>query len=267
MPADDRAAATYRALGGMSAAEVPKLLAFDTSTERLALALQAPGGPWCLDAAGGAAASATLLPQSLRLLGEAGLQPADLQFVAFGRGPGAFTGLRTACAVAQGLGYGIGCPLLPIDSLLIVAEDARWQAGAGAADGSAPFDVGVAMDARMDEAYAATYRWQGGTWRVLQAPALLTLPALNAAWVGATLQAVAGTAWPAFGARLPVPGGVPVFGEAQRAAALLRLALQAAADGGGVDAADALPLYLRDKVAFTTLERDAQRAATAAAAS
>ncbi len=238
-----------------------KLLAFDTSTERLALALHAPGGPWFVDAPGGAAASATLLPQALRLLAGAGLQPAALQFVAFGRGPGAFTGLRTACAVAQGLGFGIGCPLLAIDSLLIVAEDARRQAGAD--DG--PFDAAVAMDARMDEAYAARYRWQGGAWQVLQAPALFTLPALLAAWAAVPPQAVAGSAWPAFGARLPVPGGAAVYAEADRAAALLRLALQAAAAGAGVDAADALPLYLRDKVAFTTLERDALRAAAAAA--
>jgi len=243
----------------------PRLLAFDTSTERLALALQAPGGPWCLDAAGGAAASATLLPQAQRLLAEAGLRLADLQFIAFGCGPGAFTGLRTACAVAQGLGYGIGCPLLPIHSLLVVAEDARWQAGVGSAGDAAAFDIGVAMDARMDEAYAALYRWHSGAWQVLQAPALVTLPALKLAWADARLQAVAGSAWPAFGARLPVPGGVPVLAEAQRAAALLRLALQAAAAGAGIDAADALPLYLRDKVAFTTQEREALRAATAAA--
>lgn len=249
---------------------LPRLLAFDTSTERLALALQAPGGPWWVDAAGGAVASATLLPQAQRLLAGAGLRPADLQCIAFGQGPGAFTGLRTACAVAQGLAYGLGCPLLPVDSLLIVAEDARQQAAAAGdiRDGAA-FDIAVAMDARMDEAYAARYRWQGGAWQVLQAPALYTLPALNAAlgaaWQGAALQAVAGSAWPAFAARLPVPGGVPVFAEAQRAAALLRLALQAAAAGAGIDAADALPLYLRDKVAFTTLERDAKRAAAAAA--
>ncbi|MDP2005733.1 MAG: tRNA (adenosine(37)-N6)-threonylcarbamoyltransferase complex dimerization subunit type 1 TsaB [Rubrivivax sp.] len=239
-----------------------KLLAFDTSTESLALALHAPGGPWWLDAEGGAKSSAALLPQAQRLLAQAGLRPADLQFVAFGRGPGAFTGLRTACAVAQGLGYGIGCPLLPIDSLLIVAEDARRQAGVPdeAPDGAA-FDIGVAMDARMDEAYAARYRWQHGAWQVLQAPALCTLAALHAAWAGVALQAVAGSAWPAFGARLPVPGGATVFSAHQRAAALLRLALQAAAAGAGVDAADALPLYLRDKVALTTREREAVRAA------
>ena len=238
------------------------LLAFDTSTERLALALFAPGGPWCVDAAGGALSSSALLPQAQMLLARAGLRLADLGFIAFGRGPGAFTGLRTACAVAQGLAYGVGCPVVPIDSLLVVAEDARMQASA---DERIPFDIGVAMDARMDEAYAAVYRWQCGAWQTLQPPALLTLPALNAAWADVALHAVAGSAWSAFGERLPVPGGVPVFAETQRAAALLRLASQAAADGAGIDAADALPLYLRDKVAFTTQERDALRAANAAA--
>jgi tRNA threonylcarbamoyladenosine biosynthesis protein TsaB len=238
------------------------LLAFDTSTERLAVALQARGGPWHLVADGGAAASATLLPQALRLLAGAGLAATDLQFIAYGRGPGAFTGLRTACAVAQGLGFGLDVPLLAIDSLLIVAEDARLQATVE----SGSFDIGVAMDARMGEAYAAVYRWHSGAWQVLQAPALTTLPALAQAWQGLTLQAVAGTGWAAFEGRLAVPVGAAVFSlEHDRAAALLRLAVRAAAAGDGIDAADALPLYLRDKVALTTHEREAVRAAATAA--
>lgn len=246
------------------AADLPPLLAFDTATEAMALAVHAHGRGWPLDAPGGAQASATLLPQALRLLAEAGLRPADLRFIAFGRGPGAFTGLRTACAVAQGLGYGLGCPLLPIDSLLIVAEDARVQAGIEA---GAPLEVLVAMDARMDEAYAAAYRWQSGAWQTLREPALYTLPALRAlvdeSASGARSQVVAGTAWAAFGERLPRPAGVPWMVEAGRAAALGRLAVQAATQGGGVPAAEALPLYLRDKVALTTREREAARAAGA----
>lgn len=244
----------------------PRVLAFDTSTEGLAVALQAPGGPWWVDAAGGAQASATLLPQVQCLLAGAGLVLADLNFIAFGRGPGAFTGLRTACAVAQGLGYGLGCPLLAIDSLLIVAEDARAQAGPAAGAGDEAFDIAVAMDARMDEAYAALYRWQGGAWQVLQAPALYTLAALQQRWAGTRLHAVAGSALPAFGARLPPPPGATVYAqESGRAAALLRLACAAAAAGAGIDAADALPLYLRDKVALTTSEREAVRAARSTA--
>ena len=237
----------------------PRLIAFDTSTERMAVALQGPGGAVVLDEPGGAAASATLLPQVMRLLASAGLAPGDLEYVAFGRGPGAFTGLRTACAVAQGLAFGIGRPVLAIDSLLIVAEDARAQAGATAA-----FDIGIAMDARMDEIYAAAYRFNGTAWGTLAEPALLALPALAEAWRGLQLHAVAGSAWTAFGERLPPP--VPrVFAREQgRAAALLHLALKAAAAGEGVDAAQALPLYLRDKVALTIREREAARAATLA---
>jgi tRNA threonylcarbamoyladenosine biosynthesis protein TsaB len=242
-----------------------RVLGFDTSTERLAVGLSlaqgASGGAASLlttEADGGAQASATLLPHVEALLERAGLTLAEIDFIAFGRGPGAFTGLRTACAVAQGLGLGLGKPLLAIDSLLIVAEDARWQTDADAAH----FEVGVVVDARMDEVYAAVYRWQAGCWRVGQAPALMRLPALAEAWGGATLDAVAGSGLAAFGPRLGLPASaVQVAVERDRAAALLRLAQVAAAAGEGVDAAAGLPLYLRDKVAQTTSERDAERAA------
>jgi tRNA threonylcarbamoyladenosine biosynthesis protein TsaB len=237
----------------------PTVLAFDTSTEHLAVALQAGAGALHANAAGGAVASATLLPQVAQLLQAAHMAHADLDFIAYGRGPGAFTGLRTACAVAQGLAFGLGKPVLAIDSLLIVAEDARQQALA-----EGPFDMGVAMDARMDEVYAAAYRWDGGAWLTLLPPALHSLPALQAAWQGLVLQAVAGSAWAAFGGRLPPPAPLVFPTELDRAAALLRLALRAAAAGQGMDAAQALPLYLRDKVAQTTAEREAARAATSA---
>ena len=236
-----------------------RLIAFDTSTERMAVALQCAAGATLLNEPGGAAASATLLPQVARLLAGAGLAYADLDFIAFGRGPGAFTGLRTACAVAQGLALGIGRPVLPIDSLLIVAEDARVQAGT-----AGELTVGVAMDARMNEIYAAAYHFNGTAWRVLQAPALRGLAEQAEAWDGLALDAVAGSAWAAFEGRLAAPPAAHVFAqEHDRAAALLRLALNAAAAGEGVDAALALPLYLRDKVAQTTREREAVRAAAA----
>jgi tRNA threonylcarbamoyladenosine biosynthesis protein TsaB len=96
---------------------------------------------------------------------------------------------------------------------------------------------------------------------VLYAPALLGLPALAEAWQGLALDAVAGSAWAAFGERLVAPTARVFAQEQDRAAALLRLAQRAAAAGEGVDAALALPLYLRDKVAQTTREREAVRAA------
>ncbi len=235
----------------------PAVLAFDTSTERLAIALRAAGHAWAHEGPGGAAASAALLPQVHALLNQAGVALKELDAIAFGRGPGAFTGLRTACAVAQGLGLGLDRPVIPLDSLLIVAEDARAQLGE-----PTELEIGVAMDARMDEVYAGRYRWQGGAWSVLQAPALYTLAAL-AAWASEGTAAWAGSALAAFGDRLALPaGGRRVAVETGRAAALGRLAVAAAQQGEGLDAAQALPLYLRDKVALTTAERAAARAGT-----
>ncbi len=232
-----------------------RLLAFDPSTELLACALVDGERRFAGAEAGGARASAALLPALRRLLADAGLAFADLDAVAFGRGPGAFTGLRTSCAVAQGLGLGLGVPLLPLDSLLLVAEDARVQCGGGEG-----FELAVAADARMDEVYAGRYRFVQGAWQVVQAPALYTLPALADAWA-VPPAVVAGSAVDAFGDRLGLPAAARrVATEADRAGALLRLAEAAFAAGAGIDAAEALPLYLRDKVAQTTAEREAAKA-------
>jgi tRNA threonylcarbamoyladenosine biosynthesis protein TsaB len=230
---------------------VARLAAIDTSTERLVLAVRGPGGTLTLDEPGGARASTRLLPALVDLLRDAGMQPADLDAIAFAQGPGAFTGLRVACATAQGLALGLGRPLLPLDSLRLVADAARAQAGGD--------DWWVAMDARMDEVYAASYRRVGDRWQALQAPALWTLEALCARWAAAPPAGVAGSAPAAFGARLPVPAGAPCVDPPGRAAALMRLAQAAWADGAAIDPGAALPVYLRDKVALTTAERAAAR--------
>ena len=228
------------------------LLAFDTATERMSIALSARGRVWSHDAPGGALASAQLIPAVLGLLADAGVALRELDAIAFGRGPGAFTGLRTACAVAQGLAFGVGKPVLPIDTLLAVAEDAR----AGAPE----IDLWVAMDARMDEVYAAHYRFDGVRWEVLAAPMLTSPAALVERWSGAPPRHVAGNALAAFGERLNVPGAALWPDALPRATAMLPLAEALWANGGAVDAALALPLYLRDKVAQTTVERDAAKA-------
>lgn len=237
----------------------PTLLAFDTSTEVLSLALLHGGTVTATDAQGGAQASVQLIPQALRLLREAGCAPSSVDAIAFGRGPGAFTGLRTACSVAQGLAFGLGKPVLPLDSLLIPAEDARVQRPDTAGD------LWVAMDARMDEIYAARYGWEGGCWKVLHEPALFTQEALAMRWRREPPRAVAGSALDAFGERLPLGDTVTLPRMLSRAQALARIALQSWEHGEAVDAAQALPLYLRDKVALTTLEREAARAAAAEA--
>lgn len=227
---------------------MPFLLALDSSTDTMAVALVTPGQTRVFEAAGGAQASARLLPEVKALLADAGVAMADLDAVAFGQGPGAFTGLRTACAVAQGLAYGLGKPVLAIDSLMLVAEDARAQ---GAGD-----ELWVAMDARIGEIYAARYRHDGVAWQVLDAPALYAPAALAAHW--GTPAAVAGTALTEYADALgPVARAWPQ--ARSRAAALGALAAAAWARGETRDAAEALPVYVRDKVALTTAERE-QRA-------
>lgn len=235
----------------------PRLLVIDTATETVAVAACGPAGEVGLAAPGGAEASARLLPAVQAALARAGLQGADLDAIAFGAGPGAFTGLRTACAAAQGLALGFGCPLLPLDDLAVWAEDSPWRGG----DGDTP--VWVAIDARMGEVYAAAYRRHGdAAWQADPAPALYTLDALAAHWKAAPPVRLAGNAPAAFGERWPART-TPLHGALQdRPAALLRLARAAWRRGEAIDPAQALPLYLRDKVALTTAERQAQKAAT-----
>jgi tRNA threonylcarbamoyladenosine biosynthesis protein TsaB len=224
-----------------------KLLAFDTSTEILSIAVDGGAGTPVLEhtAPGGAQASATLIPAVQELLLRAGLRLGDLDAIAFGRGPGSFTGLRTAAAVAQGLGFGADLPVLAIDTLLAVAEEACGLAGASR--------VVAVLDARMDEVYFASYERVDGGWRTLHAPALgrpegVVLPP---GW------ALAGNALELHGDRLPAGPRIPALPTAR---ALLRLAPAELAAGGAHGAAQALPLYIRDKVAQTTEERAAERA-------
>jgi tRNA threonylcarbamoyladenosine biosynthesis protein TsaB len=236
------------------------LLAFDTSTEMMAVALHANGATVEWNGAGGALASVQLMPRIADMLAAQGLAVGDLGAIAFGRGPGAFTGLRTATAVAQGLAFGGGLPVIAVDSLLIVAEDARGQF-----DGTSDADIGVVMDARMGELYAARYLWHMGNWQVAMAPILCTAQALREAWWGhPSAQAPAHLAGNAI--HLLEPPGCPRLSDlpealplTDRAAALMRLALRMHAQGAGADAAKALPLYVRDKVALTTQAREQAR--------
>lgn len=237
------------------------LLAFDTSTDLMSIALGTAAASVVRESEGGASASARLVPEVMALLAEAGVPLADVDAIAFGAGPGAFTGLRTACSVAQGLALGAGKPVVPVDSLMLVADDARAQLGA-----AAPATIWVAMDARMGQAYAAPYRWSQDHWSAMEAPALFDPAALAARWQAALPQAVAGSALAAFGAALGLPDGVPTVPLARsRVDALLRVARMQWQAGAAVDAALALPVYVRDKVAQTTAEREALRTQEAAA--
>jgi tRNA threonylcarbamoyladenosine biosynthesis protein TsaB len=224
------------------------LLAFDTSTETLRVAVRAAQGPIAdHEAVGGAQASASLIPAIQSLLARCGLRLEQLDAIVFGRGPGSFTGLRTACSVAQGLAFGAGVPVLGVETLLAVAEDARDRCGVTR--------VLAMLDARMDQVYAASYVHEAGEWRrvgpiVLGAPEQLAM---------APDCALAGNAFGAYGQRLV--SAAQRIEAAPTAQALLRLAPALIAAGQAQPAARATPLYIRDKVAQTTEERAALHAA------
>lgn len=228
-----------------------KLLALDTSTDILSLAVARDGEVLAHTAAGGAQASATLLPAILTLMARAGLTLAELDAIVFGRGPGSFTGLRTACSVAQGLAWGAGVPVLPFDTLLAVAETARQSAGAT--------QVLALLDARMGEIYHAEYAWADAGWQTLAGPAVSPPERLPLPAAGAVL---AGNAFVPHGERLPAAlRALPRVDALPTAEALLALAPAGLTAGRAVPADQALPLYIRDKVAQTTAERAAARPA------
>ena len=253
----------------MTAVTQPRWLAFDTSTDVLSLAVARGDQVWTQTLPGGAQASSGLIPAVLAMLAEADMPLASLDAIVFGRGPGSFTGLRTACAVAQGLAFGSDLPVLPVDTLMAVAEEARWaQVQAGAIAHDAEITVLALLDARMDEVYSAAYRWEPvpgashGRWQEA-APLQVSAPE-KLQWPNHLPVLQAGNAFVAYGERLPLvaPGGLRC--EAlPTAAALLRLAPALWAQGLAVPAEQAMPLYIRDKVANTTAEREAMKAKTA----
>ena len=255
---------------------LPRLLAIDSSTDILSVALGsgAPGEPvWRYSGPGAAQSSATLLPTVQSLLAQAGWALHSLDAIVFGRGPGSFTGLRTACAVAQGLAYGAGgLPVLPVDTLLALAEAARAQRVMAGLP--LPAVIAALLDARMDEMYVALHACgpQGLQTAPLQPPRLCA-PALLAAHLrqslpaGLTLEAgdclLAGNVFDPYAAGLAdVPG--PREPALPTAEALLALAPGLLAAGQAVAAQDALPLYVRDQVARTTAERERLRLEQAA---
>ena len=247
------------------------LLALDTSTEFCSAALvsasvDAAGQPtaeprvWIRHEQTGAVSSTRLLPAIRELFAEAGLALADCDAIAFGSGPGSFTGLRTATGVAQGLAFGLNLPVVPIGTLLVCAESARLR------DPSAT-RVLAALDARMDEIYWADYAWDDTQreWRTVQtasldAPERLVLPDVP--------FTLAGNAAAAFGERLPAAAAArSIDGEAlPHALPLAYAALRAFRAGRTVPADQAAPEYVRDKVAQTTAERMADKAAKSAKA-
>lgn len=222
-----------------------KLLAIESSTELFTAALFLDGRIVEREGARGASHSEIALPLVHALLDEEGVSLAGLDGIAFGAGPGAFTGLRLSCSVAQGLAVGAGLPVIGIGSLEALAL--------GAGDGL----VYACADARMNEAYCAAYRVRGESVETVVAPLVAAPDKVpvppGQGWLGC------GSGFAAYGealaARLaPMIGHIDAAAR-PRAAVLLRLAVPRFARGEGIDAALAAPLYVRDKVAMTTRER------------
>ena len=188
--------------------------------------------------------SEMLVPMIRRLLDRAHLGAAQMDAFAFGQGPGSFTGIRIACGIVQGLAFAAHRPVVPIPSLLALAE----QSNEGR--------VIAALDARMGEAYLAAYARNGAEWDEVIAPRLAdpaSLPPLPGRRWAATGSGFDRHPWLREAYRETVE--MRFEGDLPRAGAVARIAARRFARGAGIAAAQAAPLYLRDKVALTTDER------------
>lgn len=193
--------------------------------------------------------SERLLPMVQELLAQAGAGLHDLDAIAFGAGPGSFTGLRIACGAAQGLAFGLALPVLPVGNLRALAAHALQSLPQAKR-------IGVAIDARMSEIYWAVYEVDNGVSVELVAPSLSSAVACAAELDALGVDALAGNAlslanvqWPQDAERCP---------QARASAgAMVRLAALDWQAGRAVPAAQAAPVYVRDRVALTIDERRA----------
>jgi tRNA threonylcarbamoyladenosine biosynthesis protein TsaB len=223
-----------------------RVLALETSTDDGSCALWCDGDVRLACCPAGRPHSETLLPLVRTLMDEAGIAFTQLDAIAFGSGPGAFTGLRIACGLAQGLAVAAGVPVVPVSSLMALAEV-----------GGAPRVLAL-LDARMGEVYAATFsRDPAGTLSVVadarvSSPIAVAIPA----GVGWLACGNAPAVYPLLAERLQA-AGILWRGPATPAAdSVARLAAGQLARGEpGIDPAAAAPLYVRDKVAQTVAER------------
>jgi tRNA threonylcarbamoyladenosine biosynthesis protein TsaB len=225
------------------------LLAIETSTDFLSLAVSRRDAVSAHHVQAGQRHAELVLDAISDLLARAGLGIGDIDGIAYGEGPGSFTGLRIACGVAQGLALASGRGVIGVSTLLALAEETAMSTGADR--------VLACIDARMGEVYHAAFRRSGDTWEVVQAPALslpqeLPIPE-DASWTGA------GSGFAAYGTLLSnrLAGVLDRVDAAisPTAAAVLRLARPAFERCEGRAAESAIPVYIRDRVALKTSER------------
>jgi tRNA threonylcarbamoyladenosine biosynthesis protein TsaB len=222
-----------------------RLIALDAATERCSAALWLDGVVRMREAPRAGAASELILCLIGDLLAESGEALAHLDAIAFGRGPGAFTGVRLAAGVAQGLAFAAGLPVLPVSDLAALAQQALKRA-------PAPARALVCQDARMGEVYWGCFERLGSVASLtgseaIGAPAAVRLP-LH--WAGAPCCG-AGSAFEAYALLARLPGIEPSCLWPMLRPHALEIAELAAAEGlaRAVPPEQALPVYLRDEVA------------------
>lgn len=255
-----------------------KLLAFDTSTDACSMALQIDDQRRVDHRVVPQQHAQLLLPALDALLADAGLSPGALDGVVFGRGPGSFTGVRIAAAAAQGLAMAADIGVIGVSSLAAMARvaldepsDSDTGAGTGLLPASGSIPVFATLDARMGEIYAALFlatRSDGSDWQMHAASEEAVLPpdsTLMQLWHQDSPQClVVGSGLAAYPQALSMPPGTDMKiltrpNVLPHAGGLLELALPAARAGQWQSAAEAIPTYLRDKVALTQREQQAQR--------
>jgi tRNA threonylcarbamoyladenosine biosynthesis protein TsaB len=222
-----------------------KILAFDTSTEYCSLALWLDGKIRCKETLAGQKHSELLLPMLQEMLTQADLALAQLDGIAFGAGPGSFTGLRIACGVAQGLAFAKDIPVAGISTLEAVAQKVEAD------------QVVVAFDARMGEIYHAAYIKESDNWQTVSEPTVClpqqapTLSGEN--WIGC------GSGFDKYHKELSDHYNKRLLciknGLYPHAREIAQLAVCMFANGLGVDPIDAAPIYIRNKVALKENER------------
>ena len=223
-----------------------KILALDTSTEYLSLALWLDAKVHVRELLAGQTHSQLILPLLRELLDEAGIELQDLHGIAFGAGPGSFTGLRIGCGVAQGLAFGANLPVVGVSTLLALAQ------------GSGALCVIACLDARMGEVYHAAYVKAREVWEEISPPGLYkpeAAPSLSGdSWVGV------GSGWAAYGDTLKACYAQQVMqilpDQYPSAMAIAELAKPVFESGLGQPAREAAPIYIRNKVAFKMNERE-----------
>ncbi len=222
------------------------LLAIDTSTDFCSIAASRGESLFSRHEPAGRRQAEMILGMVDAVLAEAGLEIAQIEGIAYGAGPGSFTGLRIAAGVTQGLALARRVGVVGVGTLLALAEEAAGER------------IISCLDAHMGEVYHAAYRRAGARWEEVSAPGLYKPEAVpvvpGADWTGC------GDGFAAYRERLAARLGGCVSavrsGTEPTARAVLRLATPRFAAGEAMDAAAAVPVYLRDKVALKTSERE-----------